>query len=360
MGTLETIGIISIEGKPTQPIIDSFRKSVGDFTAGGIEIGSTSVKPEETIGDFWTLDIARHKEKYPSWHGYYIDGLLTSVAGSLDKIPDTGILMPIGVFDPTKPIALILSKLKGLFDGLGIDEAFLIANLGKILENAEALGKGLQSIIKNLSADATAAIEEFFETLNKALSNKLDDIDKEEKADILSAIEDVAKEIEEMMKLPIPDIPIPVLDLSFILPEIDLSPLFFTKEIQGVDGIATKFIKTMTAFISIPVELMNKIADLISGDLKEAADAIKKIADAIALLLSDIETAVKELLSALIGFVWDIISNILSISQIAVLEIASTLSVVIFFVKCFIVSLIGFILGSGLIAKSVAQLLELI
>ena len=360
MGTLETIGIISSDGKPSQPIIDNFRKSVGDFTSGGIEIGSTSVKPEETIGDFWTLDIASHKEKYPSWHGYYIDGLLTSVAGSLDKIPDTGILMPIGVFDPTKPIALILSKLQGLFDGLGIDEAFLIANLGKILENADALGKGLQLIIDNIATDAAGAIGDFFDILNNALSNKLDDIGKEEKEDILSAIETVAKEIEAMMKLPIPVIPIPVLDLSFILPGIDPLPLFFTKEIQGADGIAIKFIKTMTAFISIPVELMSKIADLISGALKEAAEAIKKIAAAIALLLSDIETAVKELLSALIGFVWDIISNILSISQIAVLEIASTLSVVIFFVKCFIVSLIGFILGSGLIAKGVAKLLELI
>ena len=136
--------------------------------------------------------------------------------------------------------------------------------------------------------------------------------------------------------------------------------LKIAEESDNKKNIAIKFIKTMTAFISIPVELMSKIADLISGALKEAAEAIKKIAAAIALLLSDIETAVKELLSALIGFVWDIISNILSISQIAVLEIASTLSVVIFFVKCFIVSLIGFILGSGLIAKGVAKLLELI
>ena len=355
MGTLETIGIISTDGKPTKEIIDSFRKSVGDFTTGGIEIGSTSVKPEETIGDFWTLDIARHKEKYPSWHGYYIDGLLTSVAGSLDKIPDTGILMPIGVFDPTKPIALILSKLKDLFDGLGIDDAFLIANLGKILENAGALAEGFNNIIKG-KADAPNS---FLATLNDALDNKLDKISTDEKDKILESIEAVAKEMS-IPQLPIPDIPIPVLDVSFMMPGIDIAPLFATKEAHGIDGIGTKFIKSMAAFISIPLDIMSKVGEFIADSTKLVDGIIKQIASAIGKFFTNIAEAVADLFSALVGFVWDIISNILSISQIAILEIASTLSLVIFFVKCFIIAMIGFLLGSGLIAKSSAQLLELI
>lgn len=348
MGSLETIGVIS-GGSLTNAAKIKFRDDVVTNIVHGIELGTISLKPNAlTLGDFQNItDINEHKSRFPAWHVYYTDGLVKSIASALDSIPDSAVLMPVGIFDPTKPIALLLAKLEDLFSNFGIDEAFLITNLPNILKYADPIGKGLQSIIDE-EADA---VENFYETLNKALSGKLSDASEDEIEEIKKSIESVAEDIKESMKVKIPNLPTPGLDITSF-GNIDISPLFATIEKDGIDGIGTKFIKLMLAFLKIPGLIIEPISKL--------EETAKTFLDALSLLLTNIEEGVKALLSALLTVVLDIIKTVISFASEALLEISSIISTIKFFVKCFIVAMIGFLMGSGLIVDSIAKLLELV
>ena len=239
------------------------------------------------------------------------------------------------------------------------------------MSKGEEIASKLKEIVDSLSEGIDAALEkaeEFFEIIKSAIEEALDRAGEaveeviskieEAKDTITQKIVEIAENIKNAALSLVPDFSLPVLDISFLDPSLSIAPLFATVERDGQDGIATKFIKLMTVFLKIPSEIIETVTGVITGAISEATESILQLVDAIKKIFTDIVQAVKDMLQALLGLIWERISATIDINPNAVLEIASTISVVIFFVKSFIVTLVGFVLGSGLIATSVSKILE--
>jgi hypothetical protein len=377
MGTLSTVGVIS-SGKLSNSSAELYKTSVSNTVKNGLSIGSTDIPAGViSLGLFETGSISDIKATYPAWNSYYVDGILSNLVGSLDKIPDTGVGFPI-VFDPTKPVAIILTELSEIFQPLTSIlsiplQDIILSNLSVFLEKSGEITEKLKSIVDALSGtqdEIVAAAENFLETIKETISESLTSAGKrtdevistieENKDNIVQKIIQIAESLKDAALSIVPDLPIPSLDLSFISPEISVAPLFATIEANGQDGIATKFIKLLTVFLKIPSEVFEAIKTAIQEGVETASRFVADLYSAIGKLFTDITQAVKDMLSALLGFVWDRITAVLDINPAAILELSSTASAVVFFVKSLIVSLIGFVLGSGLITLSVAKLLEIV
>lgn len=367
MGTLETIGVIS-GGDITQSAATKYRDNVVNTLTLGISLGTVSLAAGAIdMGSFGTDPIGTIKDQYPAWYGVYVDGFLKNVALLLDLIPDSAILknLPVPIFDPTKPVAIVITELQETL--LAIESAIGVPVI-------EVLTSQIDVVIQK-SADITAAIsnadpEAFYNSLVGVITaafeaEGLDSTEvvkkiEEKKADIedlaSTLIEEAATQVEGI----VPELPVPVLDISFLDPTLDASPLFATIEADGFDGIATKFIKMMTVFLSIPSELIKTIQEVIAGAASAANAIIQKISDAIQKLLTNFQEAITDLLNAIIDFVWSLISEVISIISTAFLEISSILNIIFFFVKSFIIVFIGFLLGSGMIALAAAKSLEIV
>ena len=363
MGTLETVGVIS-SGEITTSSRTKYRDNVVSTLLNGITLGATSLAAGTiSMGNFETDPIDTVKQNYPAWHGFYIDGLQENIALLLDLIPPAAILkfLPVPIFDPTEPIARVITELQDLFlqieSLLGISIVdILILQIDVTIEKA---------------AEISAAVtdenpEAFFESIKSTISAALDAeginpdpvIQKieEQKETVIAKGEEIIESAKSAVESALPDLPIPSLDISFIDPTLDTSPLFATVEANGYDGIATKFIKMMTVFLAIPAQ----IVEAAKNAAEAVSDAIKAIVDALNLLITNFKEGILELLNAVVGFIWDLISQVLSIISTAFLEISSIINIVFFFAKCFIISIIGFLLGSGLIALAAAKSFELV
>ena len=381
MGALSTVGVIN-NGGPSTLTATKFKESVTSFVSDGVSIGNTTIPTGVINIEFFensSLDDIR--KTYPAWNAQYVDGLLKNLLNSLDSIPDTGVLFPI-LFDPTRPIAIILKELSELFASIEAALGFSIIDiiLSKIdifLSKAAEITSKLKEIIEAIAEGVEAALEkatEFFEIIKNAIVEAFEAAGKAvdaiiaklnaEKDRIIQKILEIAEKIKNAVLALIPEFSIPSLDLSFVFPEFDLSfnitPLFATIEFDGLDGIATKFLKLMIAFLKIPIEIITSVVDAISGAVEAASEFIRQLVDSIKKIFTDIVQAVKDMLSALLGFVWDKISSLIDINPNAILETASIISIVTFFVKSFIVTMIGFILGSGLITLSVSKMLNIV
>jgi hypothetical protein len=375
MGTLSTVGILDGDSV-SSGVISKYRDSIVGILRDGITLGSTSLPPGSiSLGKFETGTTEDVISEYPAWNAYYVEGLLSSIAKGLDTVPDTGAAFPF-LFDPTRPIAIILTELSAIFEPINSILSspitdIIVSQIGVFLSKGEEIASKLKEIVDSLSEGIDAALEkaeEFFEIIKSAIEEALDRAGEaveeviskieEAKDTITQKIVEIAENIKNAALSLVPDFSLPVLDISFLDPSLSITPLFATVERDGQDGIATKFIKLMTVFLKIPSEIIETVTGVITGAISEATESILQLVDAIKKIFTDIVQAVKDMLQALLGLIWERISATIDINPNAVLEIASTISVVIFFVKSFIVTLVGFVLGSGLIATSVSKILE--
>ena len=377
MGALKSIGIIDTVGSQDQ-IATTPRTLFKDATVQSIEngfsIGSFQVPAiQVSLGRFSSEVGQQHVDAFPAWNGMYVTGLLQNVALALDLIPDAGILKPIGIFDPTKPVLIVINNLRSLFDQIfstlpvSID-AVLLLHLDVVLAKSGAIISALDDVIGALGGGARAATDasgSFIDVLKitvrdvlradnigeSVINNVIRQINDADDQ-IRQAIVEAAREISTSIALPLPSFPIPDLDISFMQPGVNVAPLFSTLEANQVDGIATKFIKLMTVFASLPAEIVEQIQNSVDlGD--QLKSSLRK-------LITNVAEGSRELLDTLLGLVWGIVTSVIGISSSAALEAASIYQLVTFFVKYFIISMVSFLLGSGLIALSVATLLEVV
>lgn len=359
MGTLSTAGIIS-EGDITTSARTKYRDNVVTTLSEGITLGATTLPPKSiSMGNFETDPIDTVNQNFPAWHGLYVDGLQKNIALLLDSIPPSAILkflLPVPQFDPTEPVAIVINELQDLslqieaLIGIPIADV-LISQIKVTIEKSEEITVAISD------GDPEAFFEGVKSTISAALeaegvdpSEVIEKID-EQKDKIVAKGEQIIEDAKNAIEEALPDIPIPALDISFMDPTVDVSPIFATVEANGYDGIATKFIKMMTVFLAIP----SKIVEAAQKASDTASAAIKAIVDALNLLITDFQKGIVDLLNAVIGFIWDLISQAIGIISTAFLEISSIINIVFFFAKCFIISIIGFLLGAGLIALAAAK-----
>lgn len=361
MGTLSSIGVIT-GGDISLAASTKYRDAVSNSIENGFEIGSVEVQGGViNMGSFDTDPIDNIEDQYPAWYGFYVSGLLKNIALSLDTIPSTGALKPVGIFDPTAPVLIIIVKLQDLFlsienrIGIPINDV-LISQIDILIQKAgdiiAALGESdTEAFFTSLKDTLVAA----FNSAGKDSSDLLRGLDNRKEEIENAAQEIIANSASEISNL-IPSLPVPELDTSFMQPGLDITPIFAKTESDGYDGIVTKFVKLMTVFLSIPGKIIESITSL-SGNVSQAVSRVK---DSISQLLTNFTEGVTSLLNAIISIVWNEITNLLSISNSAILEIASIVNVVLFFSKCLAVSLVGFLLGPGLIAFAVGKSLSII
>ena len=371
MGALASIGVLD-NGKIADRSKTAFKDSTVTSIEQGFSIGSFQIVAGQIeLGSFSNESGQNHVDMFPAWNGMYVTGLLQNIALTLDKIPDAGILKSIGIFDPTRPILIIITKLRSLFDRIfsflpfSIDD-LLLQNISIILGKIDDIVGALDSVIDELVSSgvdaARDAAEDFLSVLKDVISAVMraasytssaiaDVLQKisDEASSIKNAIVEMANEILTSINLPLPTLTIPSLDLSFMPSGVNLQPLFASVEANQYDGIATKFIKLMTAFASLPAKIVEFI--------QRGVDIGSKLKQAFQKLLTNISQGIQDMLDVLVDAVWNIITSVISIPSQAILEAASIFQIVLTFVKYFIVSLISFLMGSGLIALSAATLL---
>jgi len=370
MGALRSIGVIE-SNKLSSAARTKFKDATVETVKSGLRVGDTTL-PSGTIdlGDFESLRSRQHEDNFPAWNGFYQTGLLQNIALLLDNVPDAGILKPLGIFDPTKPILMVITKLRALFDRIF---SFLTVDIvDLLLENIHILFEFLDDIIESITEIATKLINEgltaaknaaerfldiMVRIISRVLPNRenLDQVTRQidsNKEEIKTEIVNVAREIAVSSELPLPTFSIPDFDLSFMPPNADISPLFATVETDGKDGIATKFIKMIVFFAKIPGFFIEKIKEL-----GEFFDRIKTI---LLKILQNVAEGIVELLQFIVGIVWEQIKSLLQIVDDAILEIASLMQIVIHFSKYLAISLIAFLLGSGLVVLSAAKALDIV
>lgn len=371
MGALASIGVLD-NGKIADRSKTAFKDSTVASIEQGFSIGSFQIVAGQIeLGSFSNETGQNHVDMFPAWNGMYVTGLLQNIALTLDKIPDAGILKSIGIFDPTRPILIIITKLRSLFDRIfsflpfSIDD-LLLQNISIVLGKIDDIVGALDSVIDELVSSgvdaARDAAEDFLNVLKDVISAVMraasqtssaiaDVLQKisDAASSIKNAIVEMANEILTSINLPLPTLTIPSLDLTFMPPGFDLQPLFASVEANQYDGIATKFIKLMTAFASLPAKIVEFI--------QRGVDIGIKLKQAFQKLLTNINQGIQDMLDVLVDAVWNIITSVISIPSQAILEAASIFQIVLTFVKYFIVSLISFLMGSGLIALSAATLL---
>lgn len=370
MGTLTDIGVL-VDGELGTSAKQAFITEVLNTIKNGFVIGDLTLAGGQiTLAEFESGDPDLVKSTYPAWYGVYIDSFLKSIAQFLDLIPDAAVLSPF--IDPTKPILKIIVELKELFDEISLSLSIplidiLLSKISIVIAKADDLLQKLTDAVNAVidALDPTEYIEKFYEAIKSIISDVLaaagEAVDtvlskiEEAKDQIIEKLNEIIQKIVESLNISLPSFSLPSLNIDFI--DINLTkPLFAVKETDGFDGIGTKFLKTMASFITIPAQII----DQITGAIAEIAAEIQEVKDAILSIFGDIVNAIQRIYEALLGFVWKIISAVFDILDVAFLEIASIITVVVFFVKYFIISLLGFLIGAGLISYSAAQQLGIL
>jgi len=136
--------------------------------------------------------------------------------------------------------------------------------------------KDVISAVMRAASQTSSAIADVLQKISDAASS------------IKNAIVEMANEILTSINLPLPTLTIPSLDLTFMPPGFDLQPLFASVEANQYDGIATKFIKLMTAFASLPAKIVEFI--------QRGVDIGIKLKQAFQKLLTNINQGIQDML----------------------------------------------------------------
>ena len=253
---------------------------------------------------------ASHQEKYPEFHDIAF-GLMETTATALDA-PAAKTAAPFGLIDPTEPILQIINKISDI-----INEEEIIAKLEEImaiapdvieafsaLPDVEPLANVLVTIKPELDLDATI--------------EKLEGLD-------LSV---------DLSGLPAPSLPVPE------MPMIDQIHL----TIPGM-GIADIFLKIIMAAISA-------IADVIAAVISAIADFIAAVMQG---LVAIIEFLVGLIISLIVEPIIALLAHLLKMPMF----IAFISTVLVFVIGMVLLTIVGILIGTGLVAKGIQNLIGL-
>ena len=368
MGALKDVGFLADDGKlsdsQTLEIINEISNFIGNappVSIAGVNfpLAVTSVPAaEESFSPNNGLE--EHREKFAQWHVINLDIFLSGVANVFDGIPTTGVAAKvIPIIDPTQPIIDILNELKNLFPDLFdfdiiefltsiIAPLFLkiplflakIATLASDIINGvrDKIEEGIEVFIDfikenivdklNKSADVIREIKEKIDTKiaeSEAFKNKI--IDK---------IKNFAVKITSFLSIPAFNISLPSFDFSLAFPNISLPtlPIF---HIGFPPGIAYFFVEFIKKLIQGLITLLTNIGELIAAILQGITSLIKYLVQAIFNIILQILNALIPDLSKAITLAGTIITFVKKITQMA------------------IVSIVGWLVGPGIIISVVAR-----
>ena len=368
MGALKDVGFLADNGKlsdaQTLEIIDDICNIIRTAPAvdiAGVNFPLTIPAVPSAADPFAANDgVDRHREKFAQWHTINLDIFLAGVANMFDGVPTSGVAAKvIPIIDPTQPIIDILNALKDLFPDLFnfdiiefltsiIAALFLkipiflakIAALAvDIIEGAldkieEAIGIFIDFIKENIVEKLDKAQQEINEIKEKI--DRLIEESIEFKNKIIDKIKQFALKILSFLSIPTFSLTLPSFDFSLAFPNFNLPslPIFY---IGFPPGIAYFFIEFIKRLIQGIISLLANITDLIAAFLQGIVAVIKYLVQAIFNIVISILRSLIPDLSKAVTFAATIVTFVKKITQMA------------------IVSIIGWLVGPGIIINVVAR-----
>jgi len=316
MGTLTYLELIDPESNIFTERVQEALRTDGDSASLGVP-GIAAVGPAAEFPVWYTeesLDQKADNLEFATQQAVFWNAFHSSTMAALDVIPMAGALNPFGVIDPTFPIPA--PKIIAILTDLGIDPI------------PEWLETNLPALA---TPDLIPAFAGFAICENDKLAKAFVDIDS-------TLDEDTVKEkLSNHCGFNIPELP--SLDFEIPIPGLDLEPLFGPPEFNGL------LWKLIAVFEKIPGLLISFMTP--SFDL--AAELLKGIPGFIMWIIEFLFETILELFMAVFEFL-----------KQCVILIACVIVWIKDVVAAIVVSIIGFLVGPGLIVTFAAVLLGLI
>lgn len=368
MGSLKDVGFLQDDGKLTdtqqlQTIneICNFIKNAPPISIAGVSFPLKTL-PVPAAADVFAPNegLDAHKEKFNQWHVINLDIFLSGVTTLFDSIPTIGVAAKaIPIVDPTQPIIDILNQLKDLFpDLIDFDVInFLVENIVSIFLQIPLFLSKIAllaaDIIEGVASKISDAIEVFIDFIKDNIIEKFDKTSRQiseikSKIDdllqssasftrsVAEKIRDLALKIISFPSLPNLSIELPNFDFSLAFPDINL-PMLPIFHIGFPPGIAYFFIEFIKRLIQGIITLLGNIADLIAAFLQGITAVIKY-------LVQSIFNIIVQILNTLIP---DISKAVTLAGTIAIFAKKIT--------QMAIVSIIGWLVGPGIIINVAAR-----
>ena len=373
MGALKDVGFVGSNGSISDSqrlnivneITDAIR-TAPKITLIGAELSLiNSAVPLAAESFSPNKGLEEHKSRLPQWHAINIDTFLNSVVNMFDAVPTTGVgAKVIPIIDPTQPIIDVLNILKDLLPDL-IDFdiiEFLTSIITPLFLKIPAFLADLASLAQEFlsgSRDAiNSALEKFvafikanvIEKINKSRS-QIDRI-KEEfdrrlrevesfKNKLIDAIKNIIASIVSFPSLPSINIQIPNFDFNISIPNITLPSLptlpIFHISPPFPPGIAYFFLEFIKKLIAGITTILSNVAKLISSIIQGITSFISYIVQSIFDLIKSIINTLVPNIDSAVTLAATMLVFAKKITQMAV------------------VSILGWIVGPGIIINIAAR-----
>lgn len=332
--------------------------------------GTVSVSGNQAAADFFyrrspPMTADEHQEMYPAYHNIFL-GIYEQLLNLFD-LEAKNVLKPLGLFDPTIPIKIILDFVIEVSEEILAFIGSIPDFLNRILSSIMTAAAELIAIIVRIPIDTIDAILELIEfILNLGIELGLFSI----------SIPDILEKIREAIKERIQEIvdKIKAFLLSLI-PRPDFSPLvpeFFPQTfpdgfIRWINSLVPDFPSPPFPIdfdfrLNLPFELglVDWAFELIQALIGWIQDVIQNIVQFIADLFAAIARGIAALIEFIVEFILTpIITLLLKFAGFANLMVVSIITLVERTLGLIIASLVGFLLGDGLILKGVLSFFDI-
>lgn len=375
MGMLSDINIKpdseSFKSAYTNSVKDALR-SGGGFSVLGISIGF-SVRQDYTedqrqkIADSFEASVNSENSKFKEMFGEKVLGNFVNI---IDAIPELKLLSAVGVQDYTKPIVPIVNQIVDTISDIGIPDpySFVLENIDKITkeftpliaditsamplgqEEVEELTTRVENIL--LSLDASLPIDTVREKITEFIENFQIPLSTEE-------LEAMAEEKAAgfLDSLGIPD---PILPVDIILPNIELPNI----ELPSIEDLLNLIMLEIppglgTIVIEILKEIIDFIVKLMSGSPPAPFDDPFALADKFS---QGFNAFLAGIVEGIVNPIFTKISENEIIKKISenMTFAAAFGGMLVVIIKLLLVSVIGILVGSGLIMQAAAIALGLL
>jgi len=316
MGTLSYLEVLDPGSNRFKKRVQTALRTDGDSASLGVP-GVAAVGPAAEFPEWYSEDSLNQKAdnlENATGHEAFWDTFYDSTMASLDVIPMAGALKPFGVIDPTFPIPA--PKIIAILTDLGIDPIpeWIETNLPKLA-----------------TPDLLPAFAGFAVCENDDLAKKFVEIDP-------TLDEDTVKEkLSNHCGFDIPGLP--SLNFEIPIPGLDLEPMFGPPEFNGL------LWKLIEIFKKIPALLL----EFTTPSLELATEFLKGIP---AFIMWIIEFLFEKLLE-LFMLIFEFLKQCVMLIACVIVWIKDVVAAII-------VSIVGFLVGPGLIVTFAAVLLGLI
>jgi hypothetical protein len=373
MGALKDIGIdpegSSFKSAYERQVKESLKSGL-KITIPGLNITlgfDTPNLPElqrEKVSDAFEKSIGEENNKFSNLFSEQILGGLVNV---IDIIPPINVLSAVAITDPTAPILPIINEIVEIIGQFGIDSpyTFILENIDKIMSKKEEFEKAFEEIATQSFQMAALMLSETLASIDQRLDAKilfdkiyeiLPNFQLPEPPNIDEAIAGFTSTIANL-------IPNPILDLEGLIPDLpnielpDVSSLLnLLTSLEPMPSIGAVFLETLKKILETALEVVGvnilsppPFLTSIIGKLQQLPPP--SLLEIIGAAIEGVANNIFEKINQ---------TDISKIIESGVTFVAAFNAMILIIIKSIVVSLIGVLMGKGLLMQSAAISLGLL